>query len=53
MPKLVMVVSPVHFSVVTGLGRRLPDYTLRYRDTLGYDTMIQFFSHNTSPKINI
>ena len=25
------------------LGRRLPDYTLWYRDTLAYDIVIQFF----------
>jgi len=24
-------------------GRSLPDYTLRYRDTLAYDIVIQFF----------
>jgi len=30
-------------SCLAGLGRRMPDYTLRYRDTLAYDMAIQFF----------
>jgi len=36
--------------LAAGLGRRLPAYTLRYRDTLADDIVIQFFSYDTSPK---
>ena len=36
--------TPVSSScLAVGLGRRLPDYTLRNRDTLAYDIAIQIF----------
>ena len=42
-PKLASYFRGEPFRLAAGLGRRLPAYTLRYRDTLADDIVIQFF----------